>query len=931
MAIIESMEPGRGAPLAEDDNARSGLHEPVRRPFGRKAVDAMTVAVGNRLHAISPAFGNAYNDGGRLRVLLGNAYFVWLAAAAFLGGWAVQNTHGLAVPPVLWLTLLIMVIGIWDAFAGLVATLVYSLGVIFSGHLFSSHLVTGPAGTQGMLYAFTGLLSMAFLWFLGPQLPRRLRLLGFNAIKDRVQRRYIILGDFFVVTLLSILILGSLPVFLPSFTGAAKQDLTQVVMQNHLTLVKIVVGIATALRVIYETFIHATFKALPLSTGKTRGAVGRWFVRISSALIALALIWEILGTVWQWPVVWLVFVSLDVFSAVGERFLRPSSVWRFVPRNLFRIVTLLLFEQYMVRVLNGQYVSGAELLGWLALCLAGAIALYAFFDGVDDVEAGDTKATWWTRLLGIIVVILLFVISQDLVSVASTPYANPTGVSIASNGVLFIADSGNNRVIEVTPDGGRATVGSGLSNPGGVAADPQSTSFVYVADTNNNRVLKIETTPVEALALSHGVVKIGNADAATLQTPVGGGYKRPTSLAVNADGVVFVADTGNNRIEEITASGKQFTFASGLSSPLAVTTDPFGHVFVANTGAGDVLEYTMGKDGRATGHTTYASGLSSPSGVAADANQDVFVSNTGKNEVYEYTADRQRHTLAGSFHTPRGLGVDGAGHLYVADAGSGGVILAAPLYASSSEKYGPTSPAVAMTLAHDGSSYVVTQSGEIQHVTAHGTTTLVSGLNNSEGIAMSALNRLYVSQAGTGEIDQVLSDGSLKLLANGLPGVSALTPDPYGGLFALVPSSGELVAIDAQGRVRVMVRNLTNAVSLVQDAYDYLDVTISSTKSGGGEVVRYIPGAKPVVLASGLKNPTSISADGLGDVFFIEHGARRVWEIRGYLGTQIVFEGTSKATDPVALSADRSGNVIIMPAAPHAVVRLQSSTTQTSI
>jgi len=928
VAITESMESGRGLAIAED---AGGLREPLRRPFGRAAVDALTERVGNPLHRISPVFGNAYNDGARIRVIFGNAYFVWLAAAAVLGGWAVQNTHGIAVPPVLWLTLLLMVVGIFDAFAGLIASIVFALGVIFSGHFFSSHLVTGPPGTQGMLYAFTGLLSMAFLWFIGPQLPRRLRLLGFNAIKDRFQRRYIIIGDFFVVTILAILILGSLPVFLPSFTGANKQDLTQVVLQNHLTTIKIVVAIAMILRVAYETMVHAKFKALPLSTGRVRSNAGRWFIRISGALIALALIWEILGTVWQWPVTWLIFVSLDVFSAVGERFLRPSSVFRFVPRNLFRIVTLLLFEQYMSRVLNGQYVSGEALLGWLALTLAIVIAMYAFLDGVDDEESGDTRATWWTRLLGIIVVILLFIISQGLVSVATTPYANPTDVAISANGVLYIADSGNNRIIEVTPAGGRTTVGSGYSNPGGVAPDPSSSSFIYVADTNNNRVLKVETTPVEALALSNGTSHVANAGAATTQTAVGSGFKHPTGLATDSTGRLFVADTGNNRIVEILPNGDEKVFVTGLSSPLAISTDPFGHLFVANTGAGSVLEFTITKDGHATNERTFATGLQSPSGVAADANQNVYVANTGKDEVLQYTPDHQRHVMAGDFHSPRGLGVDGAGHLYVADAGSGGVVLAAPLYASTSSTIGPHSPATAVSLVSDGSSYVVTSNNTLEHVTPQGTTILVNNLDQSHGVAVSALGRIYVSQSGNGTIDQVLPDGSLKILATGLTGVTSITPDPYGGLFALEPVTGDIVAVDAQGRTRVLVQHLKDPVAITQDAYDNLDVTLAGTKSHGGEVVRVVFGGKTETLATGLSDPTSITADGNGDVFFVEHGTRRVWEIRGLLGTQIVFEGTSAKTDPVAIAADRNGNVVVMPAAAGATVRLNSSNTQTTI
>ena len=287
--------------------------------------------------------------------------------------------------------------------------------------------------------------------------------------------------------------------------------------------------------------------------------------------------------------------------------------------------------------------------------------------------------------------------------------------------------------------------------------------------------------------------------------------------------------------------------------------------------------------------------------------------------------------MAGDYHSPRGLGVDGAGHLYVADAGSGGVVLAAPLYASTSSAVGPHSPATAVSLVSDGSSYVVTSNNTLEHVTSQGTTILVNNLDQSHGVAVSALGRIYVSQSGNGTIDQVLPDGSLKILASGLTGVTSITPDPYGGLFALEPVTGDIVAVDAQGRTRVLVQHLKDPVAITQDAYDNLDVTLAGTKSHGGEVVRVVFGGKTETLATGLSDPTSITADGNGDVFFVEHGTRRVWEIRGLLGTQIVFEGTSAKTDPVAIAADRNGNVVVMPAAAGATVRLNSSNTQTTI
>ncbi len=698
------------APTSTAPTTAATRHAPLHWPFGRKMVDRLTNAVGTPLHKFSPLFGHAYDDGITLRTLIGNTYFLVVALGAFLGAWAVKDTHGLAIPPVLWLTLTITALGILDAFTGFVATLVFTCGVVFSGHLFSSHWVVGPPGTQGMLYAFTGILSMAFFWFIGPQLPRRIRLLGFNTIKNQFQRRYIMVGDFFVVTLLMILILGSLPVFVPIFTGANKQSLTQVTLQNHLVIIKWVVGIAAFIRVGLDEIVHAKFQNLPKSVGRSRKPTTRLVLRICASLIALALIWEVLGTVWQWPVVWILLISLDGLTAIGERFLKPSSIYRFVPRYLFRIVTLLLFTEYAARLVSGRVVTGEELVGWLVLLLVIVISVYAILDGPDDLEDKERPATWWTRLIGIIVVIALFVLSQDIYSIPATPYSNPAAVAVSSTGMLYIADSGNNRVIQVAPDQHRAKIGTGLSNPTGVAVntEPNATS-IFVSNSGTNQVLEIETVPGQTLP-SNRFGRGAPSDVGVTQASIGSGLLNPTGLATDSEGRLFIADTGHNRIVEILPSGEQLTFATNLSGPLALATDAFGQLFVTDTGLGEILRYQVGTNGANQGFKVVARGLSSPAGVAADAQGNFYVSDTGQNKVYEYLANGKRSTVAGSFSSPRGLAVDGQGHLYIADTGHGQVILSEPLYTPTHVKVGPSALATAASFGPNGTTYVVSQS-----------------------------------------------------------------------------------------------------------------------------------------------------------------------------------------------------------------------------
>jgi sugar lactone lactonase YvrE len=627
-------------------------------------------------------------------------------------------------------------------------------------------------------------------------------------------------------------------------------------------------------------------------------------------------------------------MSLELLSAVGERFLKPNSAFRYIPRNLFRIVVLLLFVEYAAKVLAGKVVTGSELLGWLVLALAIVIAVFAIFDGVEDEEAGDRKATWITRILGMIVVLLLFIISQGIWHIEATPYSNPSAVAIAANGNLFIADSGNNRVIEVPVNGTRLQIGSGLSNPSGVAPVPGSDSTqVYVADTNNNRVLRVSLQPHQAFGPLHGSGPYAYAEAATTQVAVGHGFSHPTGLATDPSGRLFVADTANNRIVEVLPNGTQSIFVSGLNGPLAVATDPFGNLYVANSSDGDVIRYTISANGTASAKKIFASDLARPAGVAADAQGNVYVSNTGENTVIEYSANGTHHEVEGEFNEPRGLGVDGQGHLYIANAGEGWVILSEPAYTATTTLVGPVAPATAAALGPDGSSWTVSSTaGTLEQITSSGSKVVSRSLDVPSGVAWSALHRLYVSQYGNGTIEQVdPATGTATVIASGLTGVTAIAPDAYGGLFAVEPEAGRLLTVSAQGEVKVLVSGLAYPTSVTQDAYGHIDVTLRGTKPGTGALWQIVLGGKAVILASGLSNPTNASADFDGNVFFIEQGTARIWEDRGLLGAQIVFQGSGTSTNPSAIAVSTAGNVTMFPEAPGRTVTISLSTTNYKI
>jgi sugar lactone lactonase YvrE len=149
---------------------------------------------------------------------------------------------------------------------------------------------------------------------------------------------------------------------------------------------------------------------------------------------------------------------------------------------------------------------------------------------------------------------------------------NPEGVAVDAAGDVFIADSYNNRVVEVPAGGGgtQITVGSGLTGPRSVTVD--GAGDVFIADLGNSPVVKVPAG--------------GGA-----QTTVGNGLSDPYGVAVDAAGDVFIADTDNSRVVEVPAGGGvQTIVGSGLNRPFGVAVDGAGNVCIADNFNNRVVE-----------------------------------------------------------------------------------------------------------------------------------------------------------------------------------------------------------------------------------------------------------------------------------------------------------------------------------------------------
>jgi sugar lactone lactonase YvrE len=156
---------------------------------------------------------------------------------------------------------------------------------------------------------------------------------------------------------------------------------------------------------------------------------------------------------------------------------------------------------------------------------------------------------------------------RDATHPAPAAFGDPFGVAINDDGMIFVADAGDsNRIRKITPDGSVSTFAGSMegfsdgpgaqaafNTPSGLAIDSQGN--LIVADTGNNRIRKISPLGVVSTLAGNGTA--GYADGAAAQAQFDG----PIGIAVDASGNVYVADTYNDRIRKITPDDNVSTVA----------------------------------------------------------------------------------------------------------------------------------------------------------------------------------------------------------------------------------------------------------------------------------------------------------------------------------------------------------------------------------
>jgi sugar lactone lactonase YvrE len=381
----------------------------------------------------------------------------------------------------------------------------------------------------------------------------------------------------------------------------------------------------------------------------------------------------------------------------------------------------------------------------------------------------------------------------------SAPLFYPGGVAVDATGNLFIADRGNARVrrvfVAVPPGPSITTVaGVGTAGPagdGGLARDaqldlpravvPDSGGDLLIVDQGNQSIRRVAagtgriTTVAGTGAFGFGGDG-GPAAGAQLGAPLG--------IALDAAGNVFIADTYNHRIRRLAAGTAQITTVAG-SGPTGLRQGGF---------AGD--------GGPATGAR-----LNSPAGVALDASGNLFVADTGNSRVRRVDARSGLiTTVAGTGTTgfsgdggaaigaqldePRGIAVDRAGNLFIADTFNHRIRKVA------------AGTGVISTMAGTG---MAGFSGDGGPATG-------AQLNQPGGIAVDPSGNLFIADslnhrvrrvaAAMGFIDTVAGVGVAGFRGDGAPATTARLNAPSG--VALDPNGNLYIADQGNHRIRMV-------------------------------------------------------------------------------------------------------------------------------